>query len=96
MAKRGYEIREKIKAAEELGEDLEQIHKKKTNKLSMVLADRIDFQCSICFQFLIFFSPPSCCVFFFPITTHLLTLSLAKAARKTNNARPKGGNKCWT
>lgn len=42
MAKRGYEIREKIKAAEELGEDLEQIHKKKTNKLQMVcIASRL-------------------------------------------------------
>jgi len=35
MAKRGYEIRNKIKAAEEMGDELEQIHKKKKNKLTM-------------------------------------------------------------
>jgi len=33
FAKRGYEIREKIKRAEELGDELEQINKKKNNKL---------------------------------------------------------------
>jgi len=35
MAKRSYEIREKIKRAEEMGDELEQIHKKKNNKLTM-------------------------------------------------------------
>lgn len=35
LAKRGFEIRNKIKIAEELGDELEQIHKKKNNKLTM-------------------------------------------------------------
>jgi hypothetical protein len=43
LAKRGFEIRNKIKIAEELGDELEQIHKKKNNKLTMVIGSQLLF-----------------------------------------------------